>query len=211
MSKKDSKLMFLSTAFGVLFVLANILATKQIYLFGLAQDAGIFVFPITFLITDIVNEVYGSKVAQKLVNHGFILMVVVLGFIQFAIWYPGADFWHNQEAFATTFGSTFRITLGSLAAFFISQSWDVWMFDWIKRVTKGRHLWIRNNVSTITANMLDSVVFTFIAFWGVVPNSAVYAMIVGAWVLKFGFALLDTPFCYWGVKWVRKGGEKLWT
>ena len=203
--KPDLKLVFLGAMFVALFVLANILAVKKIDIGPFVLTAGLLAFPFTFLITDAVNEVYGKRIAKKLVIHGFIIMAVVVGLIQIAIKLPPADFWvGEQEAFALVLSGTLRITLASMAAYLMSQLYDVWMFDYIKNKTQGKHLWLRNNVSTITAQIIDSSIFITIAFWGMVPNEALFPMIAGQWVAKWVIALLDTPFCYLLVNWARK-------
>ena len=206
----ESKLLFLAICFGGMFVLANVLATKQIEFCGMVLTTGMFAFPLTSLIGDIVNEVYGMKVAKRFVYFGFTCMAVSSLIIQIAIHVPGAEFWGQDEAFKTTLGATFRITVASLVAFLVSQLWDVWIFGVLHKMTKGKALWLRNNVSTISAQIVDSIIFAVVGFWGVLPGDALRGLIMGAWGVKFAIALLDTPFCYWGVKWARKGGGKLW-
>ena len=201
----SKKLLVLASLFSVLFVVANILATKKVEIGGLILTGGLVAFPFTFLITDMVNEVYGKKMAQTFVYIGFGSMIIALGLIQLCIVLPAAGFWtDNQIMFAAVLKGTFRITLGSLVAYLVSQTHDVFMFSLLSKLTKGKHLWLRNNVSTILSQIIDSVIFITVAFLGVVPNSALLAMITGQWVAKFLIALLDTPFCYWGVRWLKK-------
>lgn len=205
MKKPDHKLVFLGAAFVAFYVLANILATKKIGVGGLVLTGGLLCFPITFLITDIVNEVYGKFTAQKFVYYGFTIMALAVGIIHLAIYLPAASFWtEQQKAFAMILGGTFRITMGSMVAFLISQSHDIWAFNFWKNVTKGKHLWIRNNLSTVSSQIIDSVIFITVAFWGIVPPEAILPMITGQWAVKWAIAALDTPLCYIGVAWAKR-------
>lgn len=202
------KLVFLGSLFIVFYVLANILAIKKIDIGPLVVTAGLLTFPITFLLTDAINEVWGKIVAQKIVLYGFAIMAFVLGIIQLAIWIPPASFWvEEQEHFAHFFRGTFRITLASFCAFLISQLHDVWAFDFWGKKTKGKHLWIRNNFSTIASQAIDSVIFVGIAFGGVLPISVLWSMVLGMWIIKWIIAILDTPFCYLLVRWAQKDSQ----
>ena len=120
--------------------------------------------------------------------------------VKIAIAWPPAPFWTGQAAFQTTLQLTERIVLGSLVAYVVSQNWDVRVFHKLKEMTDGRHLWLRNNVSTMTSQALDTVIFITIAFYGVLP---VVPMIIGQYIVKLLIAALDTPFIY-GVRWARR-------
>jgi len=123
-----------------------------------------------------------------------------------AIVLPANPTWGNQEPFALIFGSTLRMTFASIVAFVISQFHDVWSFDFWKRKTGGKHLWLRNNASTIVSQLLDTTIFMFIAFYRMTPKytvSFIVSLIIPYWLFKVVFALLDTPFCYALVVWLR--------
>ena len=115
----------------------------------------------------------------------------------------------QQEAYVLVVGMVPRIVLGSLVAYLISQLHDVWAFHFWKGKTKGKHLWIRNNASTIVSQLIDSVVFVTIAFIGVVPGSVLLMMIVVQYVSKVIIAIVDTPFIYLGVWWLKGKREKV--
>lgn len=202
--KPDMKLVFLSSLFVGLYILANILATKKFDLGPLVLTGGLLAFPITFLLTDVVNEVYGRAAANKLVWFGFATMSIVAFLIQILIAIPPSVIWENQDAFKAILGGTFRITIASMIAYLFSQLHDVWAFDMWKRKTKGKHLWLRNNLSTVVSQVIDTIIFIVIAFAGIVPNSALLPMITGQLVVKWIIALADTPFCYLIVNWARR-------
>jgi uncharacterized integral membrane protein (TIGR00697 family) len=183
-----------------LVVMAQILANK-IVLFGtFTLPAGVIVYATSFLVTDILCEFYGKKKALEAVWGGFLASILLVLAVKVAIAWPPAPFWTGQEAFQSTLQLTERIVLGSLVAYVISQNWDVRVFHKLKEMTGGRHLWLRNNVSTITSQALDTVIFITIAFYGVLP---VVPLIVGQYIVKLLIAALDTPFIY-GVHWARR-------
>ena len=113
--------------------------------------------------------------------------------------------WDMQEQYATVFGSSMRMTIASLVSFVVAQQLDVFMFSLWGKITKGKHLWIRNNMSTIVSQLIDTTIFEFIAFWHLTPKfttAYIFSLILPYWLFKVVFALLDTPFCYLGVWWL---------
>ncbi|MBT9167373.1 MAG: Inner membrane protein YhhQ [Syntrophomonadaceae bacterium] len=202
--QKESKLILLVAIFVTSILVANTMASK-LFVFGAGyvMTAGILAFPITFLITDIINEVWGKKTAQAVVTAGLFANILMVGFYQLGILLPAASFWPNQEAYATILGAVPRIVIASMIAYLISQSYDVWMFNYIKQVLPFG-LWARNNVSTITAQVIDSAIFLVIAFWGVMPLEKLFSMFILYIVVKALIALMDTPFAYLGAWWARR-------
>lgn len=204
--RPDGKLLIMMGIFASFFVLANLLAFKKVEVGPLVLTMGLLAFPFMFLITDIVNEVYGPDNAKKVVFAGFVAMILSVVVAQIAIIIPPASFFagEGQDAFAMIFGAMPRITLGSVIAYLMSQYHDVWAFAFWRKVTGGKHLWLRNNLSTITSQALDSVVFIGIAFGGTVPLAILWSMILGQWVVKWLIAFAETPVCYLGVAWAKK-------
>ena len=207
MKRTDSKLMFLSTLFVGFCLLANILAVKKIDLGPFVLTGGLFVFPITFLLTDAINEIFGRIVANRLVWFGFASMALAAAVIQIVIAVPPSAMWGEQEAFQTVLGGTLRITIASMVAYLVSQFHDVWAFDFWKKKTKGKYLWLRNNASTVVSQTIDSTIFILIAFAGLMPNSALIPMITGQLVVKWIIAIADTPFCYLLVSWLGRSKQ----
>ncbi len=185
----------LTSLFVALFVLANILSNKLIVFCGVVVPAGVIVFSATFLMTDLLSEVYGKNAALRAVWTGLAAQVVLLVTVWLAIRWPAPEFWQGQEAYAGTLGNTWRLVLASVAAYVVSQHHDVWAFHFLKAKTGDRHLWLRNNASTMVSQLLDSAVFTTIAFAGHAP---VLQIMLGQLVAKFIIAVLDTPFIYLG-------------
>ena len=205
---KTRKIILLNAVFIMATLASNIMAAKMTTVAGISFPAGVFAFPISFLVTDVINEVWGKKEAGYTVKLGFAASVAFTLFTMLAVWLPAADFWPLQGEFATILAAVPRITIAGLTAFIFSQNTDLWIFDRLKALHKGKHLWIRNNVSTITAQLLDSLIFIVNAFYSTMPVAALFTMVFSQWLVKLVLATLDTPFVYWGVKWAEKGEEK---
>ena len=205
----EKKTSFLLGLFVACLVTANLIGLK-IASFGLFEaSVGILVFPILFLITDIIEEVHGKEKAKEFVYIGLATLVMVLLITAIAVLLPAAArSFVSQEEYGKIFGTTLRIFVASIIGFFFSQMHDVWAFSFWKRVTNGKFLWLRNNASTVVSQFLDTTLFMFIAFYAISPKFTVeyiFALIIPYWLLKVLFALFDTPFCYLGVKWLKRG------
>jgi len=185
---------YLIGTMAALVVTANILAVKIVVFGPFTVPAGIIVFSMTFLITDILSEKWGKKEAKKAVWVGFFANIVFVISVLIAINWPAAVFATEiSEKFKDVLALTPRIAIAGWAAYIISQNHDVWAFNFWKKKTKGKYLWFRNNASTIVSQLIDSVVFVTIAFYGVFP---IIPLILGLWVVKIIIAILDTPFMY---------------
>ncbi|MDD5475732.1 MAG: queuosine precursor transporter [Syntrophales bacterium] len=177
-------------------LLSNILASKIIVVGGFLLPAAIILYPLTFLITDVVGEIEGKKSARGLVVAGFVMSLFMVAALVVARWLPPAPFWGHQEAYVAILGATPRIVIASMIAYLVSQTHDVWAFHWWRQKTEGRHLWIRNIASTVISQGIDSVLFITIAFGGLYSWPAVAVMAGSQYLVKVGIALLDTPLCY---------------
>ncbi len=204
---KTRKIILLNAVFIMATLASNIMAAKMTTVAGISFPAGVFAFPISFLVTDVINEVWGKKEAGFTVKLGFAASIVFTLLTMLAVWLPAAGFWTMQAEYAMVLAAVPRITIAGLVAFIFSQNTDLWIFDKLKKFHGGKHLWIRNNVSTITAQLVDSLIFIVIAFYGTMPVNALVTMVFSQWLVKLVLATLDTPFVYWGVKWAKKGEE----
>jgi len=184
---------YLISFIAVCAVLANIYVLRQIDVFGLSATGGNVMYAAIFFS---LNEFYGKKEAQKAVFVGFASALLFLITSQLILLYIPNDADFSNEAFKTFFSLTPRIVLGSLFAYLISQNLDVIIFNKLKALTHGKYLWLRNNGSTLLSQLIDSILFTLVAFFGVLSNSVILEIIVFTYVLKVIIALLDTPFIY---------------
>ncbi len=194
----------LAMAFMTFLVVANIIATKIVTLGGWEVSVSFIAYPLTFLVTDTISEVYGRRTVTVVVWTGFALslLVVLLTYVGGII--PAASFWEGQGAYDEILGSVPRIVLASMIAYLISQNNDVLVFHLLKKVTKDKHLWLRNNGSTMISQALDSAVFVSIAFAGTVPGGVLWELIYVQYVIKLGIAAIDTPLVYGLVGLVRR-------
>lgn len=193
MEKIDKGFIFLVAIFVGGLVIASVLATKIIDVAGLYVPAGILAYSLTFIATDVISEIWGKRLAGVAVFGGFIALLMVSLLIQLALLWPPAPFWENEAAFGSILGSTFRVIMASMVAYLVSQYHDVWMFHILKKAARGRFLWLRNNISTMISQFIDSFLFITIAFYGVMP---IWPLILGQWVIKMAIAILDTPIVY---------------
>ena len=194
---EKSFIILLSIFIGSITI-ASVLANKIINVFGLFVPAGVLAYSMTFLMTDAICEIWGRETAKHTVLGGFIGLLAVLLLIQISLVWPKAPFWKQEAAYQTIMGSTSRIIIASFLAYLVSQFHDVWAFHFWKKITGGRHLWLRNNFSTAISQFMDSSIFITVAFYGVMP---VWPLIWSQWLVKLAIALLDTPIIY-GLVWL---------
>jgi uncharacterized integral membrane protein (TIGR00697 family) len=199
----DRVFMILASLFVASLTIAAVLASKVVMFAGVVFPAGIIAYSVTFLMSDTISEIWGRKAANTVVISGFISLVVVFVLIRVSIVMPAAPFWQMQDAFSGLLGSSSRIIIASLTAYLISQYHDVWLYHLLKNKTSGRFLWLRNNASTAVSQLMDSVIFIVIAFYGVMP---IVPLILGQWLIKLVIAALDTPFVYLLVNLLRSKG-----
>jgi len=182
-------------------VIAAVLASKLVAVGALVVPAGVLAYALTFACTDIIAERYGRARAHQVVLSGLVALIVCFALIQLALAWPAAAIWQNGPAFESVLSSSARIIIASLVAYIVSQNADIYLFSRLRRATGGRHLWLRNNVSTMLAQLLDSAIFVTIAFAGLFP---VLPVIFGQWVVKLAIAALDTPVVYLVVALLRR-------
>lgn len=165
----------------------------------LLVPAAAFAYAVTFFASDCYAELYGRQAATRLVNVAFVMNFVLLGLVWLAIFAPVfPESPVGQEQFSSVLGASTGVIAGSLLAYLISQNWDVIVFHRLRDYTDGKALWLRNLGSTITSQLIDTVIFitiAFIIFQGV-PLSQAIGLIVGQYIIKLAIAVLDTPFVY---------------
>lgn len=170
---------------------------------------GVILYSGIYFATDLLSEKYGRREANRAVQIGFLVSIIIVVMISISlVFQPStrpetAEFSQNiHDAFDTLFNFTPRFVFGSLLAYYISQTFDVWMFHFIRNKTRGRHLWLRNNLSTMTSQALDTLVYSLVVWWGVVDLDTAILLGLAKYLLKVIIAIIDTPFIYWGRSWV---------
>ena len=181
--------------FVTALVVSNIIAVKLVEISGQVFPAGLVIFPLAYLLGDVLTEVYGFRAARAVIWLGFACNLVALGAIQAAIHLPAAGFWSdNQAAYQTTLGTTWRIFLASLAAYLVGEFANATILARMKVATRGRWLWSRTIGSTIVGEGLDSLIFVTIAFAG--TGAGLANPIVTTWLIKVGYETAATPLTY---------------
>lgn len=178
-------------------ILANIQVLKMVDLLAIGVTLGNITYASSFLVTDILSENYGKKSARTAVFIGFFSLAATVIIMNIALAFTPNEFDFVQDSLKTIFAILPRIAFASLVAYGISQIHDVWAYNFWKGIFPGmKFLWLRNNLSTMASQLLDSVIFTFIAFWGLLPNHEFVQILITTYVLKWIVAAIDTPFLY---------------
>lgn len=200
--------LYASVVFGLL--LANLQGPKLTMIFGLQTSMGVILYSSIYFSTDLLSEYYGRKEANRAVLLGFFVSVMIIVMTSISLLYqPSSDpktaeFANDvHQATATLFDYSPRFILGSLMAYLLSQSFDVWIFHKLKQRTQGRHLWLRNNVSTLLSQLVDTAIYGLVVWWGLVDLQTAIALAAAKYVFKIVIALIDTPFIYWARSWAR--------
>ena len=203
--------LYLAALFITSLVVSNLIFQKFFYwypfkveVFGIQLfeiSVGILPYPITFLITDFVSEIYGKKRANQVVVAGIfasffsLLIVYVSNAVPATSWSPV-----NDGLFSTVFGSTAIAVTASMIAYLFAQFIDIQIYHFWKRITKGKHLWFRNNFSTFTSQFIDTfTILILLCSFDIIAWNKFYGLLIAGFLFKVIIALLDTPFLYMGV------------
>lgn len=177
-------------------ILANVITAKNANIFGLSTAIGTVMFASTFLATDILTEYHSVKDAKTAVFVGLFADVVLIVATQIALLYTPSEFDYADGAMRTLFALNLRISIASMVMYFISNLGDVYLFSKIKERSKGKNLWLRNNVSTILCNCLENFGFIFLAFVGIYDGNTILTIAVSTSIVEAIVAVCDTPFLY---------------
>ena len=202
----------LQIAIATAIILANLQGPKLTMIFGLQTSLGVIFYSSIFFATDVLSENYGKAAANKAVRMGFAVSVIVLLMLSLALLYlpsskpETAEFSASiHNAFSTIVNFTPRFIFGSLLAYYISQHFDVWAFHKIKAITSGRWLWVRNNLSTMSSQIVDTLIYSLITWWGIVDLRTALALGAAKYIFKVAIAMIDTVFIYWARRLYRLG------
>tara|TARA_B100002052_G_C15645116_1_gene490205 strand:- start:8 stop:688 length:681 start_codon:yes stop_codon:yes gene_type:complete len=203
-TKKKSELqlfIILTAMFIAALITCNLIANKFVEInLGFKTfivSAGILPYPLTFLITDILSEVYGRKMTNRVVASGFFASIMVLLFLWLGSIAPAIQTSPiNNETFNLVFSNAWRVIAASMIAYLSAQFLDVRLFHFWKNLTKGKHLWLRNNASTIGSQLVDTTLVVCVLFIGVWPTGQIIQAIIDGWLFKIMCAFIDTPIFY---------------
>jgi uncharacterized integral membrane protein (TIGR00697 family) len=191
-------------------LLANLQGPKLTTIFGLQTSLGVIFYSSIFFATDLLSEKYGRAMANRAVLIGFSVSCILVLMLSIALLFlpstdpETAEFSSRiQQSFENILNFTPRFIFGSLLAYLISQSLDVWLFHWIRKKTDGRMLWLRNNGSTMISQAVDTLIYSLVVWWGVVELSTAIQLGLVKYGFKLAIAAIDTPFIYWAISWNR--------
>jgi queuosine precursor transporter len=205
MKNKVSVLFMLA---GILFaatlLISNIIASKIMMLGPWAVPAGVLVFPLAYILNDVITEVWGYGKARLIIWAGFAVNLLMVFIFSLTLLMPAAPFWEGQDAFRIVLGSTPRIVAASMLAYLLGSFLNAWIMSWFKIKTKGRGFSFRAVVSTIVGEGADSAIFITVAFAGMFPVPVLMTMIVTQALVKIAFEILVLPLTILVVKKVKK-------
>ena len=185
-------------------IASNIVAVKLIDVSGLILTAAIVIFPLSYIIGDVLTEVYGYRQARRAIWLGFLGNLVVVVAIVIAGALPAAGFWKDQQAFDLILGQTPRILAASFAAFLVGEFTNSFVLAKLKIATAGRYLWLRTIGSTLVGQGLDSAIFVAIAFAGILPVNVLVGTMITQWLVKSGYEAAATPLTYLAVGFLKR-------
>ena len=187
-------------------IIANIQVIKTVDIFGISATLGNVMFASIYLATDILNDIYGRKVAKRDVWLGFSSTLVMIIVMQMSLHFIPAPEDISQKALSTIFDLVPRIALGSIIAYIIGQHVDVFIFSMIKKVFQSDKTFIiRAYGSTVLSSIIDTALFVTIAFIGTLPASVVFEIFITTYVLKLVSTIFNVPFGYIAKSFYRKG------
>ena len=196
---------YVMAAFVAILLLSNLIgASKLATLGGYTFGAGILFFPVSYVIGDVLTEVYGYANARRCVWMGFAAMAFMAFMSWAVVTMPAADGWGGQAAYESVFGSTWRIVAASMIAFWAGEFVNSFVLAKMKILTQGKHLWSRTIGSTFFGQAIDSAIFYPIAFLGIWSNEQVLMVMVTNWLLKVVWEALLTPVTYAVVGWLKR-------
>ncbi len=204
---KNYKYLDLATVtFVVTLILSNFAGNSKIaQIEGISFTAGVILFPLSYLIGDILTEVYGYSKSRRVIWIGFVALLVSVFFVQIMIALPPAHGWPNQKAYELIFSNSYRAAISSIFAFWIGEFVNSFVLAKMKIWTKGKLLWTRTIGSTIVGQLVDSMIFYPLAFAGLsaFPWHLIYSVMITNFILKVLWEVLATPFTYWVIAFLK--------
>ena len=182
---------------------ANTIAAKLVTLGGLTLTAGIVIFPISYVLGDVLTEVWGYAAARQVIWLGFACNALMVAAVWLGGELPAAPFWKGQAAYQEILGQAPRILLASFAAYLVGEFANAFVLAKLKIATGGRWLWVRTIGSTVVGQALDSLVFVVLAFAGAVPVGVLTGIVGAQWAVKVAYEAAATPLTYAAVAWLK--------
>jgi queuosine precursor transporter len=182
---------------------ANVIAVKLVLVGGLVLPAAVVIFPLSYVIGDVLTEVWGYAAARRVIWLGFACNAVMVAAIWLGGELPAAPFWPAQAAYSEILGAAPRILVASFLAYLVGEFANAFVLARMKVATRGRWLWTRTLGSTVVGQGLDSLVFVTAAFAGTLPAATLLGVMAGQWAVKVAYEAAATPLTYAAVGWLK--------
>ena len=200
----SGRLLVLTLLFVVTLLVSNIIAVKLVEIGGLVLPAAIVIFPVSYILGDVLTEVYGYGRARRVIWLGFLCNLLAVLVIAAAGALPPAGFWDGQPAYERILGATPRILAASFLAYLVGEFLNAYVLARLKVATQGRWLWLRTIGSTLVGQLFDSAIFLLVAFWGEMPASVLLGAILTQWLVKSAYEAAATPLTYLVVGYLKR-------
>jgi|SRR5690554_1787518 len=196
--------LLLACFFVTSLLISNIIAGKLIALMGITLPAAVILFPLSYILGDVLTEVYGFKRTRLIIWTGFAANLFMALVFMVTIALPHPEFWEEQSSYAAVLGFTPRLVAASLVGYFVGEFSNSVILSCLKVKTQGRNLWLRTIGSTVVGEGIDTILFITIAFGGAMPLGTLSGMMVAQYLWKVAYEVILTPLTYLVVNWVKK-------
>ena len=178
----------------MVLTLANWFDARIVDIFGIVTDAGTLIFPLSFILSDVITEVYGYKHARRAIWCGFLFNMIFLGYGQLVIHLPGPPFHTYNALFTKLLSLNTRIIIASIISYFIAEPLNAYIVAKMKMKMQGKKMWLRFLSSTVVASFFDSCIFTLAAFTGLFSWHAMFILAANMWIIKVAVEIIGLPF-----------------
>ena len=183
---------YLTGIFTAALIISNIIAGKTFDFYSFTLPCGVIIFPVIYIVNDVLAEVYGYEKARKVILLGFLMNLIAVICYNITIWLPAPVFFEASDAFAVVLGSTFRLLIASFAAYLVGSIVNAWSMVYLKKWDEDK-LFFRCILSTLFGEGLDAIIFITIAFWATMPMEALIIMIVAQALFKTVYEIIVYP------------------
>ncbi len=197
-------LWFLMLSYSMVLVFANWFAARLITFHGFTTDGGTLLFPLTFIITDMITEVYGYKHARRAIWAGFLFNLLFLGYGHLITLFPAPDYYQSASNFDQVIAMSGRLVLASLVSYLCAEPLNIYLIAKLKIWCEGRKMALRFVFSTVAAAAIDTLIFCSLAFGGVVPIDELAIFMLTMWLLKVAIEVIGLPFSVRLAKYLKK-------
>jgi|SRR5581483_7925348 len=198
----------ITVLFVAILLISNVVSSKIIGIGSFAFAGGVIIFPLSYIFGDILTEVYGYKLSRRVIWLGFALNLLMAVIFTLVGSLPPAAGWPNQDAYEKILGLTPRIVIASLLGYFVGEFLNSFVLAKMKLATKGKWLASRTIGSTLVGELIDTVLFVGIAFWGVLPQNLITTIIISNYLAKTVIEIIFTPVTYLIVNWLKRAEKE---